>query len=189
MKTFKLMLFTLVMAMMAQKTFAAEPVIGLYLTQHDYLSHTLSYTTDGTLKNTVQLNSYFGSSTIAVVHDGKRQLFSKKEVFGYRIDSLDYRYFNALPFHILESKDIYIYTRSQLIQEGKGPKSVERFYFSATAASPVLALTIENIQRVYARNRKFTNAVESLFSSDSKLAIFDNANHEYRIAYLYAENK
>jgi len=192
MKTIKLMIAICIMASFFQKAIAGTQTIGLYLTSDDFINHKLSFETDGSNGNRIKLNEFFGSGNVVVTYNGKEQVFSKNEIFGYRSNGQDYRYFNNTAYKILDTKDFYIYSSPKLIQQGKGPKQVETYYYSTTSKSAVERLTIKNLQNTYAENAKFKYLVEAEFSSDNALVQYDAALKEYKVKYIFdlsAENK
>jgi hypothetical protein len=186
MKAFKLMILMPFMALFIQSAVANGQSTGLYLTLQDYMNHKLSYTTVGNDKLTV--SGLFGSSTVVLTHDGKKQVFAKSEIFGYSKDGKDFRFFNDAEYRIVSSKGILIYTRTILVQQGKGPKPTEQYYFSSGLSDPIQPLTIANIKGAYAKYPKFTYAVEGLFKNDGDLAAYDSYNKQYKIAWLYSQN-
>ncbi len=186
MKALKLMILVPFMAFFIQNAAANGQGAGLYLTLQDYMNHKLSYTTVGNDK--LKVSSLFGSSTVVLTHDGKKQVFEKSEIFGYSKDGQDYRFFNNVEYRILSAKGLLIYSHSTLVQQGKGPKPTEQYYFSSGLSDPIQPLTIANIKDVYAKHPKFTYAVESLFKNDGDLAAYDSYNKQYKIAWLYSQN-
>ena len=174
------------MAFFIQNAAANGQSAGLYLTAQDYMNHKLSYTTVGNDK--LKVSGLFGSSTVVLTHDGKKQVFAKSEIFGYSKDGEDFRFSNNAEYLIVSSKGILIYTRTTLVQQGKAPKPTERYYFSASLTDAVQPLTITNILSVYAKHPKFTYSVESFFKNDSDLSAYDSYNKQYKIAWLYSQN-
>ena len=173
------------MAFLIQNAAANGQSAGLYRTTQDYLNHKLSYSASN---DQIKVNGFLGGSKVLVVHNGETKIIAKSEVFGYRKDGKDFRLFNKGEYKILSSNGIVIYSKTSLVQQGKGPKPTELFYFSENATSPVLSLTIANLESVYAKNQKFMYAVESLFKSDSELSSYDVYNKQFKLAYLYTEN-
>jgi hypothetical protein len=185
MKALKLMIVVPLMAILIQNAAAKGQSAGLYLTTQDYLNHKLSYCT---ANDKIRVNGLFESNKALLVHNGEKLVIAKSEAFGYRKDDQDFRLFNKGEYKILSSNGIIIYSKTSLVQQGKGPKSTELFYFSESASSPILSLTIANLESVYAKNQKFMYSVESLFKSDSELSSYDAYNKQFKLAYLYTEN-
>jgi hypothetical protein len=186
MKALKLMILVPFMAFFIQNATANGQSAGLYLTLQDYMNHKLSYTTVGNDK--LRVSGLFGSSTVVLIHDGKKQVFAKSEIFGYSKDGEDFRFFNNAEYRIVSSKGILIYTSITLVQQGKGPKPTEQYYFSASLSDPIQQLTIANIRGVYAKYPKFTYAAENLLKNEGDLAVYDSYNKQYKIAWLYSQN-
>jgi len=192
MKTIKLMIAICIMASLSQKTIAGTQTTGLYLTSDDFINHKLSFETDGSNGGKIRLNGFFESGKVVVTNNGKEQVFSKNEIFGYRSNGQDYRFFNNTAYKILDTKYFYIYSSPKLIQQGKGPKPVDTYYYSSTAKSEVQPLSIKNLENTYAENPKFKYMVEAEFSSDNALVQYDAAIKEYKVKYIFdqsAQNK
>lgn len=188
MKTIKLMIAICIMASFFQKTMAESRSTGLYLTSDDYVNHKLSFATDGSNGNSIKLNGFLEGSKVVVTYNGKKQVLSKNEVFGYRSNGQDYRYFNNTAYKILDTKDFYLYSTPKLVQEGKGPKQVETYYYSSTSSSMVEPLSIKNLENTYAENPKFKYMVEASFSSDNALVQYDAAIKEYKVKYIFEQS-
>jgi hypothetical protein len=187
MKTIKLMISMMLIAGFVQSAMAKTQKIGLYLTAEDYMSHKLSYESDGSNGNQIRLHSFIGSN-VAVTQNGKERLFSKNEIFGYRIDNQDYRYFNNSEYRIIDTQGFYIYAGIKLIPQGKGPKQTEVYYFSSKANDAIKPLTINNLESVFSKDTRFVYAMEGSFKSDNELTAFDANLKEYKIKYLYAQS-
>jgi len=186
MKSIKLMIIMPLMAFFIQNACANGQSVGLYLTLQDYLNHKLSYSTAGSDK--IKVDGLFGSNNVILTHDGKKQVFAKSEIFGYNANGEDFRFFNNAQYRIVSSKGILIYTHTTLVQQGKGPKPTELYYFSASLSDPIQPLTVTNILIVYAKHPQFTYAVEGFFKNDSELSAYDSYNKQFKLAFLYSQN-
>jgi len=129
----------------------------------------------------------FGSGNVVVVEHGVRQVLSKKQIFGYRLDNEDYRYYNDVPYRIIDTQGFVIYSSPKLVPAGKGPKSTLFYFFSAKPEAGIKQLTMDNLQEVFSANTKFLYSVASLFKSDSELTAFDPNLKTYKIKYLYEQ--
>jgi hypothetical protein len=185
MKTLKLIIIGPLMALFILNASAKSQGVGLYLTIQDYLNHKLSYNSGN---NKIKVTGLFGSRSVVLTHDGKKQVFAKNELFGYSENGQDYRFFNNAEYRILSAKGLLIYAHTKLLQQGKGPKPTELYYFSANLSDPIHPLTVADIENVYAKYPKFIYAVQSLFKNDDELVAYDNYNKEYKLAHLYAQN-
>jgi len=185
MKKLKFMIILPLMALFVQNAAAEGQSTGLYLTSHDYVVHKVSFGADN---DKIKVSGLFGTNKVVVIEDGKKQFFAKSEIFGYIKDGDDYRFFNNAEYQILSNNGLVIYSHTSLVQQGKGPKPTELFYFSAGLTATILPLSIANLESVYGKNPKFIYAVESLFKSDNQLASYDFYNKQYKLAYLYTQN-
>jgi hypothetical protein len=186
MKTIKLLIPALLMIVFAQNSFAKQK-IGLYLTAEDFLNHKLSYESDGSDGNKIQLHEVFGSYKVVVIQNGKRQVLSKSSIFGYRSNGQDYRYFNNSAFRIIDTQGFYIYGYCKLVPAGKGLKQAELFYFSPKANDGIKPLTMDNLQSVFSKDTRFLYAIQGFFRTDNELTSYDTSLKEYKLKYLYAE--
>jgi len=76
-----------------------------------------------------------------------------------------------------------------LVQQGKGSKPVEQFYFSANAAQPILDLTIHNLWDSFPGQVGFRYSLQSNFSGDADLMGYNKLSNQYKIKYLYFKQK
>jgi len=186
MKTIKILIPAMLMIVFIQNSFAKQK-IGLYLTAEDYANHKLSYESDGTDGNKILLHATFGSYKVVVVQNGKKHLFSKNEIFGYRKNDQDYRYFNNEAYRIIDTQGFYIYGYCKLIPAGKGLKDAEFFFFSPSSESEIKPLTMENLQAAFAKNTRFLYTIQGFFRTDNELTAYDPSLKEYKLKYLYAQ--
>jgi len=119
---------------------------------------------------------------------GKKQYAGKNEISGNSKEAADFRLYEKGEYRVLSSNGIVLYSKTWLVQQGKGPKQTELFYFSANPSAVIFPLTIANLEHVYGKNPKFIYAVESLFKNDSELASYDYYNKQYKLAFLYSQN-
>jgi hypothetical protein len=187
MKTIKFLIPAMLLMAFVQSTSAATQKIGLYLTAEDFLNHKLSYESDGSNGTKIQLHGVFGSYKVVVIQDGKKQFFSKSEIFGYRKDNQDYRYFNNAAYRIIDTRGFYIYGYCKLVPAGKGPKDAEFFYFSAKPSGEIKPLTMDNLQSSFSKDTRFLYAIEGFFRTDNELTSYDANLKEYKLKYLYAQ--
>jgi hypothetical protein len=186
MKTIKLLIPALLMIVFVQNSFAKQ-TIGLYLTAEDFLNHKLSYESDGSNGNKIQLHEVFGSYKVVVIQGHQRLVFSKGAIFGYRSNGQDFRYFNNEAFRIIDTKGFYIYGYCKLIPAGKGLRQSEFFYFSSKPDDEIKPLTMDNLQSVFSKDTRFLYAIQGFFRTDNELTSYDASLKEYKLKYLYAE--
>ncbi|HTD41680.1 MAG TPA: hypothetical protein VK671_13720 [Mucilaginibacter sp.] len=186
MKTIKLLIPALLMVVFVQNSFAKQK-IGLYLTAEDFSNHKLSYESDGSNGNKILLHAIFGGYKVVVVQNGKKHFFSKNEIYGYRLNDQDYRYFNNSAYRIIDTKGFYIYGYCKLIPAGKGLKQSESFYFSSKTDDDIKPLTMDNLQAAFSKNTRFLYTIQGFFKTDNELTSYDTSLKEYKLKYLYAQ--
>jgi DNA-binding beta-propeller fold protein YncE len=160
---------------------------GMYLTELDYKSGKLSYVLDK--NNKLQLNSFLNGKHVTLIYQGKKVKLSKSEIFGYRENNQDFRFYQNETYRILDTAGFMLYSRQQLAQQGKGYAPVERYFYSVSTANPVLSLTIENIDKSFPAKIEFRYRIQNYFYRDADLMAFDKADNQYEIKYLYFKHK
>src|ERR1700749_602368 len=75
---------------------------GLYLTFNDYVNHKLSYPISDK-GDKIVTNEFLDGSTIKVISNGKKQVLSKNELIGYRLDNHDYRFQDNKAYEIIDT--------------------------------------------------------------------------------------
>lgn len=143
----------------SRQTIAQKQSMGLYLTTRDYLSHKLSYLTgpDEVTGNRVFVHDMFlGYHSVLVVYNGKRQVISKKQLFGYHDETnKDYRFHNDISYQIADTAGFYLYGRESYVHQVKAHTPKTEYYFSKNGSSEILPLTLENIKETLSENGKF----------------------------------
>lgn len=190
MKKLKLSMITLVLAIAFIHTSQAQTSKGLYLTYGDYLNHKLSYLTGPANpgKNVIHIHEFIGQNNVTVISDGKKQSFSKNDLFGYHDNNNDYRFYGSKAYQIIDTTGFYIYSFDKLAQQGKGPRPTRVYYFSKNPNTDVLPLTPENIAKAFPKNTRFRYMVEVASKTDIKLDAYDTQTNAYKIKELYTES-
>jgi hypothetical protein len=185
-----------ILAVFAFKGATKEPIVkdGLYITPNDFQHNKISYaggSSGGQTKIKIH-EGLFGSAKVDVIYDGKKQVFSTSQVYGYR-DSKgqDYRFFDRAVYRIVDTGGFYLYSCNKLVQGQKIARPQTLYYFSVGASDLVQSLTLANLEIAFPRNTRFRYAVEALkgqFGSDAALATYDGVLKTYKIKYLYSQS-
>lgn len=180
MKTLRI-IFSLLAIMATSFIANAQTGNGVYLTAQDYQSKRINYPLDA---DKLQLNAFFEGKTIAFTSAGKRYKLNKADVFGYRLNGKDYRFFNRKAYAIVDTTGFYLYSRPELVQHYKGYVSADQYFFSV-GNGKVQPLTLANISAAFPKNPEFRYAVQSYFNRDEQLSAYDAAQQTYKIKYIY----
>jgi hypothetical protein len=167
------------------KAQAGANTTGIYLTAHDYKAGQLSYTTATHLS----LNNFLGGSHIIVLSEGKKLKLAKAEIFGYRVNGTDFRFYHSEVYQVLDTAGFMLYSHAQLMPQGKGYITVNKYFYSTGEATSVNTLTIANICNSFSGQADFRYSVEDYFRGDIDLAAYDKLNKQYQIKYLYFEHQ
>jgi len=166
---------------------SANATTGIYLTEQDYKSNKLSYTLKENDK--LQLNEFLNGKNINLVYQGKKIKLVKDEIFGYRLNKLDFRIYHNEAYQIMDTAGFMLYKRQKLTQQTKGYLPVETYFYSVNLKQPVLRLTVENLWNSFPGQTGFRYSVQNNFKQDSELGAYDKLTSQYKIKYLYFQQK
>ena len=167
---------------------------GLYLTPGDFQQSKLSYAGGASGEEaTIKIHEgLFGSSTVKLIYNGKKQVFSFGQIYGYRDRSgQDYRFFGSGAYRILDTAGFYMYSYTRMVQGDKIARPKTLFFFSVKPTGDIMQLTLASLESAFAGNARFRYAAEALgggFRSDRELAAYDDLLKCYKIKYLYAQS-
>jgi hypothetical protein len=182
-----LLAITFVMSAMGLKAQTANTKKGIYLNEQDYKNHKLSYILNSHDK--LQLNEFLNGKNVCLVHQGNKVKLAKNDIFGYHLQGQDFRFYHNGSYRIIDTAGFLLYGHLKLVQQGKGPKPVEEFYFSANTSQPILDLTIPNLSNSFPRQVGFRYSLQGNFSVDADLMSYDKISNLYKIKYLYFKQK
>ena len=154
---------------------------GIYLTADDYKTGKLSYATATHLS----LNSFLGGNHVSLVSEGKKVKLVKAGIFGYRINNTDFRFYQNKAYQVLDTAGFMLYSQAQLVSQGKGYITLNKYFYSTAQCGDVRELTIANICNSFPDQADFRYSIESYFHSDADLAAYNRLNRQYEIKYLY----
>ena len=99
----------------------------------------------------------------------------------------EYRQVGREKFRIIDTSGFYLYSLDKLVQGEKIARPETVYFFSVDKDSPVLQLTMENLEKAFASNPKFRYSLEASFHGDRQLMTYDKAIKMYKIKYLYSQ--
>jgi hypothetical protein len=160
---------------------------GIYLSENDYKTNKLSYVLKGHDK--LRLNEFLDGKKVSLIYEGKKITLSKNEIFGYRLNNQDFRFYQNEAYRILDTAGFLLYSREKLAQSVKGPKPEEAYFYSVSGVQPVIALSIQNLWKSFPGQTSFRYSLQSNFSKDADLISYDKLSHQYKIKYLFLQQK
>jgi hypothetical protein len=160
---------------------------GIYLTEQDYKSNKLTYTLSPTDK--MQLNEFLDGKNVNLVYQGKKLKLAKSEIFGYRMHNQDFRFFHNEAYSISDTAGFTLYKKDKLTQQGKGYSPVETYFYSVNLKQPVQKLTIENLWNSFPAQTGFRYSIQNNFKQDTELIAYDKLSNQYKLKYLYFQQK
>lgn len=160
---------------------------GIYITEQDFKTGKLSYTLGAGDK--LLLNEFLNGKNITIISQGKKTRLAKSQMFGYGQSGQSYRFYQGEAYRVLDTAGFILYSCELLAPQGKGLKPVEKYFYSVSTVTPVLSLTMANIDKSFAAETGFRYSVNNLFEQGGNLVTYDKVNRQYMIKYLYLEYK
>jgi hypothetical protein len=167
----------------------SSKITGLYKNESDFVSNNLTHKISCTSKEaSIKADNFFTSaSKILIKENGKKYTVSKNEFFGYLdCNNKAYRFYGNDIYEIVDTAGFYMYRRTYL-PAGKGSVKVTAYYFNKPGSDELLALTKQNMEKVFASDIQFRYAVESEFRTDKDLVSYDSYLKKFKVKYLYSE--
>lgn len=177
-------ILTLTALMVLSFTCEAKSQGGVYMTPSDFVNRKLSYEHDSRI---LLNNSVLELPYITVIDHDKKLKLKKNEIFGY-VDrnKAAHRFYGNTDYQIAEAGSIIIYVQTERIAESKGYKVKKNFFFSTSAGSEIIRLTVDNLKNAYRTNEKFLDLLDQ-YMSNGDVAAYDNIHNTYKVNYVYAK--
>jgi len=142
---------------------------GIYITSQDYKQGKLSFSCDS-LCTEIKLNHFFSGNYVVVKCKGKKYRLNKDSVFGYTNGRHEhFRFYKSYDeeYKIIEAGNIIVYSYPVKIWTGYGRfiRTEQRYFFSKTADSPILPLTVLELKRAFPENLKFHTMLDLQFGN------------------------
>jgi hypothetical protein len=158
---------------------------GIYRTQADFDQHHLEFSAPSTSRKVhIHIHDFLGAPNVTVDSGGQKYYILKLELFGYRENKKDFRFFQDQAYEILDTVGFYLYAKSAL-QKNKGSAVVTQYYFSKSGSDSILPLTIDNLKQAFPDKGAFRYALDCQFGRDSRLLEYDNQLHTYKLKQLF----
>ncbi|MBN9382578.1 MAG: hypothetical protein J0H74_17580 [Chitinophagaceae bacterium] len=108
-------------------------------------------------------------------------------LYGGTAMAQEYRKVGREKFRVIDTTGFYLYSLNKLVQGEKIARPETVYYFSVDSGSPVLELTMDNLEKAFAGNAKFRYSLEEEFHGDRQLMAYDKLLKTYKIKYLYGQ--
>lgn len=158
---------------------------GLYLTQLDFETGRLSYSTkSATEMNKIRFNEFLDKPFITIKQDGKKIIFFKDDIFAYKNKRNIVRTRHLVSHNFIERGVIWIYYKDLTVQLGKGVRRERKYFYSVSSKDEIIPLTISNLKRSFPQKYAFHNFLEAQFRSDSDLATYNTMEKKFQVNHL-----
>ena len=167
----------------------SQPVLhknGLYLSVDDFVSGKLSFE-----KNKFRTDAIFKPSKVIILLPHETKTLNKSDVYGYKVNNCNYRFYKDESYKIIDTAGFYLYciNKDEAAIKGKSLVRTDKYYFSKTASSTILPLTLNFLELTFKSNHSFYTSLIGFFHSDKELILYDNVQKQYRLKYLYNLSK
>lgn len=162
---------------------AQEHQRGIYRSAEDFVSRKLTHASKHTH---IKLHEVFKKDIIEVKHNDSNYVYKKHEIFGYKENTgEEFRVHEYKFYQILNpTEKVLIYKMPHGIPQ-KGQAQAYSYFFSKNASSPILSLTLKNVEGQFADNVKFDEFLETHFKTDEDLLEYDSIHKMYKLNRLY----
>jgi hypothetical protein len=171
-------------SLMAQTT---KENSGIYLNELDYKAGKLSYILS--INNKMLINEFLGGRNVSLIYRGNKVNLAKSEIYGYRRNNRDFRFYLNEAYLILDTAGFVLYSHPKLVQQGKGYKPVDKYFYSISTSATVSELTIGNLWKSFPDQPGFRYTLQSNFREDGDLVQYDEQTRQYKIKYLYFQQR
>jgi len=171
---------------------SAKSESGIYMSTADFKNNKLTFESGcarGKHSLSIHLHDFFWNMPyITITEGGKKNVLKKSDVYGFRdCDNEVYRFYKNTEYRIAEAGNIYVYTQERNIAQSKGYKVINDYFFSVSASSEILPLTICNLKNAYSGNDKFLDLLDQYFGG-SEVNEYDNRHKTFKINYVFAKS-
>lgn len=161
---------------------------GLYLTAQDFINKKLSYSNENTNgRYKIKVAPLFNKERVRVIQNGEKYDFFQPDLFGYRSENLDFRFFNDQQYKVVDNSFFYMYTRIVSVVEGKVHTQKTNYYFSKLSDGNIMDLTLYNLKKAYPENHKFQDLLDVYFRYDNDLNWYDSFNKMYKVEHILGD--
>jgi hypothetical protein len=186
----KLKIILTVLLVLSFSSYAKSPS-GIYMTISDYKNNRLtceSECVDQPQHKNIHIHDFFWNMpNIRVKCDGKKLTYKKSQLYGFRdCKNNVYRFYDNTEYRIAEAGNIYIYVQEKNIAQSKGYKVVNAYFFSTTADSEIIPLTLSNLKKAYKNNDKFHDLLDQYFNAGG-VCVYDTQHNTFKINYVYSK--
>ena len=158
---------------------------GIYLTESDFENRKLSYSaTDSTAKNAIHFHEFLQKPFITIKYNGEKIILFKDDIFAYQKKGKIYLSRDFVSYDFIEKGVIWIYSKEQTVQLGKGVKREKKYYYSISGKDKIIPLTIHNLKKSFPGKDVFHNFLDAQFRNDADLVSYNEIEKKYRVNHL-----
>jgi hypothetical protein len=123
-----------------------------------------------------------------IVQSGKTKYeFDKNKIFGYRdCDRSTFRLVDGNAYQIINTDTFFLYVQKSI--RNKSSETEREYYFSTSAGTTLIPLTIQTLQNHFSKNQRFHDILNSQFKNDADLIRLDQGTNRYTLIRLYKES-
>jgi hypothetical protein len=179
-KSMKKLIFNLLFLLILNNLYSQYS--GVYLTAGDFENDILTFKTNN---DSIKIISdvAFKPEYVKVKIDKKKQFILKDSIWGAKKKKTVYRFVENNNYTLVANSGIMLYSRRI-----NGRHMRMFYYFSENAASKLLPLTIENLDKSFTGNKKFHDLLHASKRKNEELAMYDKKLKTYWIVDIYKKS-
>jgi hypothetical protein len=168
----------------------AQSVQGIYLSANDFTNNKLSYDKNVNENCKIKMHSASFNSHIKIICGETSLELSKDSVFGFKDrENISHRFYNKKVYEVMNPGANILVYKIKVTGKTKYEPATYNYYFSKEAKSPVLPLTIKNLEASFSDNQMFIDFLEVHFKTDGDLLEYDINHAMYKVNYLLELSK
>ncbi len=171
---------------------------GIFSTAEDYQKNSITIIADSTQGKAIKIDDFFFRPYVWIKTSAGKRKVPKKNLFAVRMpDKKVYRIVNNENYLLLDTTNIYIYSREKEVNipitttysTRFSRRKVTGYFFSTTKTSGIQVLNRVNVRLGLLRDKQFDNELMAHFQTDESLSV-RNENGQFEInAFLNANKK
>jgi hypothetical protein len=180
----RFILFNTVTIFLSIPLMPAQSAVALYKTEEDFISNRPSFI-KGKNNCKIRIRDFSYNSRVKVTYGKSILRLSKDSLYGYKNNAgVFYRFYKKKIYQCLNPSENILLYKVRATIGGKYQPATYTYYFSKNAYSPILLLTINNVENSFEGQNKFLMRLGGAFKYDSDLLEYDYNFNLYKINRL-----
>lgn len=179
------MKLTIALAVALIISYTANSQAGVYKSATDFVTGNLEHSKPEYGKHKIRTDIPFNKYVVKVVDGEESHKYFKWDLYGFKNRRNEaFRFYNEKSYRIVDTASFLIYAREENVVRGKEKTRETRYYFSKSAESRLIPLTIRNLKYAFP-NREFHDLLDLQFRSNTELMKYDHYYGQYKLKSIF----